>query len=84
MKLSKNIILSCEILAAHKLRTLLSVMGIVVGIATVVLIVSAGRGAEESILDRIRDMGTNLLVVNAGQMRVIAGRQRHESHAPAA
>jgi len=79
MKLSKNVILSCEILAAHKLRTLLSVMGIVVGIATVVLIVSAGRGAEKSILDRIRDMGTNLLVVNAGQMRVIAGRQRQMS-----
>ena len=34
MKLSKNIALSCEILAAHKLRTLLSVTGIVVGIAT--------------------------------------------------
>jgi putative ABC transport system permease protein len=76
MKLSRNVALSCEILAAHKLRTLLSVTGIVVGIATVVLIVSAGRGAEKQILDRIRDMGTNLIVVNAGQTRVIAGRQR--------
>jgi putative ABC transport system permease protein len=76
MKLSRNVALSCEILAAHKLRTLLSVTGIVVGIATVVLIVSAGRGAEEQILDRIRDMGTNLIVVNAGQTRIIAGRQR--------
>ena len=76
MKLSRNVALSCEILAAHKLRTLLSVTGIVVGIATVVLIVSAGRGAERQILGRIRDMGTNLIVVNAGQTRIIAGRQR--------
>ena len=76
MKLSRNVALSCEILAAHKLRTLLSVTGIVVGIATVVLIVSAGRGAEKQILDRIRDMGVNLIVVNAGQTRIIAGRQR--------
>ena len=76
MKLSRNVALSCELLAAHKLRTLLSVTGIVVGIATVVLIVSAGRGAEKRILDRIRDMGTNLIVVNAGQTRVVAGRQR--------
>ena len=76
MKLSRNVALSCEILAAHKLRTLLSVTGIVVGIATVVLIVSAGRGAEKQILDRIRNMGTNLIVVNAGQTRIIAGRQR--------
>ena len=52
MKLSRNVALSCEILAAHKLRTLLSVTGIVVGIATVVLIVSAGRGAEKQILVR--------------------------------
>ncbi|HIQ20587.1 MAG TPA: FtsX-like permease family protein [Planctomycetes bacterium] len=76
MKFSKNVALSCEILTAHKLRTLLSVAGIVVGIATVILMVSAGRGAEERILDRIRDMGTNLIVVNAGQTRIIAGRQR--------
>ncbi len=79
MKVSRNIALSCEILAAHKLRTLLSVTGIVVGIATVVLMVSAGRGAEKQILDRIRDMGTNLIVVNAGQTRIVAGRQRQTS-----
>ena len=45
MKLSRNLALSCEILAAQKLRTLLSVTGIVVGVGAVVLIVSAGRGA---------------------------------------
>jgi len=76
MKLSRNVALSCEILAAHKLRTLLSVTGIVVGVASVILVVSIGRGAEKRILDRIRDMGTNLVVVNAGQTRIVAGRQR--------
>ena len=76
MKLSRNVLLSCEIMAAHKLRTLLSILGIVVGIGAVVLMVSAGRGAEERILDRIRGMGTNLIVVNAGQTRIVAGRQR--------
>jgi len=38
--------------------------------------VAAGKGAEKRILDRIRDMGTNLLAVSAGQTRIIAGRQR--------
>ncbi|MFO8007336.1 MAG: ABC transporter permease, partial [Candidatus Brocadiia bacterium] len=76
MKLSRNIILSCEILAAHKLRTLLSVVGIVIGVAAVIVIVSAGRGAQEQIMERIREMGTNLIVVNAGQTRIIAGRKR--------
>ncbi|NLF71902.1 MAG: FtsX-like permease family protein [Candidatus Anammoximicrobium sp.] len=54
-------------------------MGVVVGIATVVLMVAFGRGAEQQILDRIRDMGTNLIVVNAGQTRIVAGRQRQTS-----
>ena len=76
MKLSKNIVLSLEILAAHKVRTLLSVIGIVVGVGAVVLMVSAGRGAEKQILDRIQGMGTNQLIVNAGRTMIIAGRQR--------
>jgi putative ABC transport system permease protein len=76
MKLSRNIVLSLEILVAHKLRTLLSVIGIVVGIGAVVLMVSAGRGAQKQIVDRIQGMGTNLLIVNAGRTMIIAGRQR--------
>lgn len=76
MKLSKNAALSVEILAAHKLRTILSVVGIVVGVAAVMVIVSAGKGAEKRILDQIRDMGTNLLTVSAGQTSLVAGRQR--------
>jgi putative ABC transport system permease protein len=80
VKASRNVVLSLELLAAHKLRTALSVLGIVVGVGSVVLMVSAGRGAEKRIIDRIRDMGTNLLVVNAGQTRIIAGRQRQLSN----
>ncbi len=76
MKIARNIALSCEIMAAQKLRTMLSVLGIVVGVGAVVLMVSAGNGAEKRILDRIREMGTNLIIVNAGQTRIIAGRQR--------
>jgi ABC-type lipoprotein release transport system permease subunit len=76
MKLTKNVGLSGEILAANKLRTFLSVIGVVVGIASVILMVSAGQGAQKRILDRIRNMGTNLIVVNAGQTQIIAGRQR--------
>ena len=76
MKLSRNIALSLEILSAHRLRTLLSVTGIVVGVGAVVLMVSIGQGAQKRILDRIRSMGTNLIVVNAGQTRIVAGRQR--------
>jgi putative ABC transport system permease protein len=79
MKFSKNIALSYEILAAHKSRTFLSMLGIIVGVGAVVLIVAAGKGASRQILDRISDMGTNLVIVNAGQTRIVAGRQRQMS-----
>lgn len=79
MKLSKNISLSVEILTANPLRTFLSVIGMVVGIASVILMVAAGQGAQKQILDRIRNMGTDLIVVNAGQTQIIAGRQRQMS-----
>lgn len=79
MKLSRNIVLSLEILAAHKLRTLLSVLSIVVGVGAVVLMASVGRGAQKQIVDRIRAMGTNLLIVNAGRSMIIAGRERQMS-----
>lgn len=76
MNLVKNAVLSCEILTAHKLRSLLSITGIVVGVGAVVVMVSLGESAEQRLLDRIRNLGTNLIVVNAGQTRIVAGRQR--------
>jgi len=76
MRSSRNLLLSWELLTSHRLRTLLSVLGVVIGVGAVVLTVSAGRGAERDILQRVRQMGTNLIVVNAGQTRIIAGRQR--------
>jgi putative ABC transport system permease protein len=74
--LSRNALLSCQILAAHKLRTLLSLSGMVVGVGAVILMVSVGRGAEKRILDRIRGMGTDLIIVNAAPARLMIGRQR--------
>jgi putative ABC transport system permease protein len=76
VNISRNLALSAEILLAHKLRTILSLLGMIVGVATVILMVSVGRGAQAQIVGRIRGMGTNLLVVSAGKTMVVAGRQR--------
>jgi putative ABC transport system permease protein len=76
VQFSRNAVLSCQILAAHTLRTLLSMTGVVVGVGAVILMVSAGRGAEQRILDRIAKMGTNLITVNAAPARLMIGRQR--------
>jgi len=76
VQFSRNAVLSCQILAAHPLRTLLSIAGVVAGIAAVILMVAFGQAAERRILDRIGRMGTNLITVNAAPARLMIGRQR--------
>lgn len=75
MKLYRNIRISRKTLFAHKLRTSLALIGITIGVAAVILMVAIGEGAQKAVLKQIDDMGTNLLVVNAGRVKTFAGRQ---------
>ncbi len=52
-----------ESLSSNKLRTGLTMLGIVIGVAAVISMLSIGAGAESSITDTIEGMGTNLLFV---------------------
>ncbi|GAB4497824.1 MAG: ABC transporter permease [Anaerolineales bacterium] len=52
-----------ESLAANKLRSALTILGIVIGVAAVIAMLSVGRGAEASITGSIEGIGTNLLFV---------------------
>jgi putative ABC transport system permease protein len=76
MKLIKGTKIALKTLGAHKMRTALAVIGIVIGVSAVVLMVAIGRGAQESVLKKIQGLGTNLLIVTAGKVRIIAGRPR--------
>jgi putative ABC transport system permease protein len=76
MKLIKGTRIALKTLGAHKMRTALAVIGIVIGVSAVVLMVAIGRGAQESVLKKIQGLGTNLIIVTAGKVRVIAGRPR--------
>ena len=51
---------------ANKLRSGLTVLGIVIGVAAVISLMSIGRGAQTSITEDIRALGTNLLFVQPG------------------
>jgi putative ABC transport system permease protein len=53
-------------LLAYKVRTLLTMLGIIIGIGTIIIMMSIGRGANKSIQDQIASMGTNLLYVVSG------------------
>ncbi len=53
-------------LTANKTRSLLTVLGIVIGIASVIVVLAVGNGAKASIESRISSLGTNLLTVSPG------------------
>jgi len=56
-------------LQANKARSLLAMLGIIIGIAAVISMLAIGAGAQEQIMSRISSMGTNLLSIRPGQMR---------------
>lgn len=68
--------LSLALLAAHPLRTALSASGLVAGVAAVMVMVALGRGAERRVVERVRALGTDLLIVTAAPASRIAGRVR--------
>ena len=53
-------------LAANKMRTALTLLGMVIGVAAVITLMSIGAGVQTSIEERIRQAGTNLLSVSPG------------------
>jgi putative ABC transport system permease protein len=53
-------------LSTHKLRSSLTILGVVIGIASVIALMSIGRGATADILSRIESMGSNLITISPG------------------
>jgi putative ABC transport system permease protein len=66
MKITRVIRETFTSLSANKLRTGLTVLGIVIGVAAVIAMLSVGQGAQNSITAQINSIGTNVLYVSAG------------------
>lgn len=67
MRLKETARLSVESLLAQKLRTALTVLGMVIGVGAVVLLVSLGQGAKNYVLKEFEGLGTNLIVIQPGK-----------------
>ena len=57
-------------LAANKIRTALSMLGILIGVAAVVAMLAIGKGAQKSIENQLSALGSNLLTIRPGAVRV--------------
>ncbi len=66
MNLTQSIFEALESLNANKLRSGLTILGIVIGVGAVIAMLGVGRGAEATITGSISDIGTNLLFVMSG------------------
>ena len=67
MSLREVIVLAFEALIANKLRSALTMLGMVIGVGAVVLLVSIGNGARNYVTSEFQGMGTNLIVVQPGR-----------------
>lgn len=54
-------------LAANKLRSLLTILGIVIGITAIILVMSVGRGAEALILNQVKSLGAETIIIEPGR-----------------
>jgi len=57
-------------LARNKMRSVLTMLGIIIGVSAVIAMVSIGQGAQASVQEQIASVGTNLLFVGAGSQNV--------------
>jgi putative ABC transport system permease protein len=69
MNLGRAILEAMESLSANKLRSGLTILGIVIGVAAVIAMLAAGTGAQNTITGSISGIGTNLLFVFQGNQQ---------------
>jgi putative ABC transport system permease protein len=69
-------------LSANKLRTTLTMLGIIIGVAAVIALMSIGRGAQAQVTSQIQSLGTNLLFIRPGAQRDQTGVRSNTNQAP--
>lgn len=69
MNFSENFRIALRALAANKLRSGLTMLGIIIGVGSVVALMAIGSGASADITSRVESIGSNLLTVSAGRLQ---------------
>ena len=77
MNLLDSLAVGLRALSVNKTRSLLTMLGIIIGVAAVVCMVSVGSGAREEVSEKIRTLGANLVVIRPGAQ--LSGAARLET-----
>lgn len=57
-------------IAANKLRSFLTMLGIIIGVASVITMLAIGQGSKQSIQKQISEMGSNMIMIMPGRICV--------------
>lgn len=66
-------------IAANKLRSFLTMLGIIIGVASVIAMLAIGQGSKKSIQANIAEMGSNMIMIRPGQDKGPGGAQQNAS-----
>lgn len=66
MKWGEFFNVSMASLRANKVRSLLTMLGIIIGVGAVIVMISLGQGAKKAVADRLEALGTNLIYIRSG------------------
>ena len=62
--------MAVKAIAGNKMRSFLTILGVVIGVVAIVVLVSIGQGANSSVVESIEGMGTNLITANINARRM--------------
>src|SRR5829696_1879622 len=81
MSIFESVRVALSALGANKLRTILTMLGMIIGVCAVVSLMSIGQGAQAQVTNQIRGMGTNLLFIRPGSTQTSGVRSAQGSAA---
>jgi len=81
MTIFESVRVAMSALNANKLRTVLTMLGMIIGVCAVISLMSIGQGAQAQVTNQIRGMGTNLLFVRPGSTQTSGVRSAQGSAA---
>src|SRR5689334_25300460 len=81
MSIFESVRVAMGSLNANKLRTFLTMLGMILGVCAVVSLMSIGQGAQAQVTNQIRGMGTNLLFIRPGSTQTSGVRSAQGSAA---
>jgi putative ABC transport system permease protein len=69
MNIRESFLTAISALLANKLRAILTMLGIIIGVAAVITMIAIGEGSQQAVMQRIQSMGSDLIFIQSGAQR---------------